>query len=159
MPQKISPFLWFDTEAEQAAEFYVSLFDDSRIVSVSRYPEGGPMPAGQALGVSFVLEGLEFQALNGGPGHPFTDAVSLFTRAETQAEIDRLWDALTADGGEPGPCGWLTDRFGLKWQIVPPLLAELLADPDPAKAAATLDAMMRMSKLDLAALQAAHDAA
>ncbi len=159
MTQKISPFLWFDTEAEQAAEFYVSLFDDSRIVSVSRYPDGGPMPAGQALGVSFVLEGLEFQALNGGPGHPFTDAISLFTRAETQAEIDRLWDALTADGGEPGPCGWLTDRFGLKWQIVPPLLAELLADPDPAKAAATLDVMMRMSKLDLAALQAAHDEA
>ena len=159
MTQKITPFLWFDSEAEEAAEFYVSVFDDSRIVSVSRYPEGAPLPAGTALGVSFVLEGLEFQALNGGPGHPFTDAISLFTRADTQAEIDRLWEALTADGGSPGPCGWLTDRFGLSWQIVPQLLGDLLGGPDPDKAAATMQAMMQMSKLDLAALQAAADAA
>ena len=158
MSQKISTFLWYDTEAEQAAEFYVSLFDDSRILNVTRYPEGSPMPGGVALGVEFVLAGIEYQALNGGPGHPFTDAVSMFTRADDQAEIDRLWNAFTADGGEPGPCGWVKDRFGLWWQVVPPILNVLLADPDPAKASATLQAMLTMSKLDIAELRAAHDA-
>jgi predicted 3-demethylubiquinone-9 3-methyltransferase (glyoxalase superfamily) len=155
--QKISPFLWFDHQAEEAANFYVSVFENSRVVNVSRYGEGAPAPAGSAMSVSFVLEGLEFQALNAGPQYTFTEAISFLVDVGTQDEIDRLWDALTSDGGEPGQCGWLKDRFGLSWQIVPPILGQLLADPDPAKAGRVMQAMLSMNKLDIAGLQAAHD--
>ncbi|NTW39712.1 MAG: VOC family protein [Cellulomonadaceae bacterium] len=152
--QSISPFLWFDSQAEEAAEFYVSLFPGSRVLNVSRYPENAPGEVGKAMGVSFVLDGLELQALNGGPAYTFTEAISLFVRVETQAEIDRLWDALT-DGGEPGQCGWLKDRYGLSWQVVPPVLGELLGHPDAAAAGRVMQAMMGMSKIDIAALEAA----
>jgi predicted 3-demethylubiquinone-9 3-methyltransferase (glyoxalase superfamily) len=154
---KISPFLWFTDQAEEAAEFYVSLFPNSRVTNVSRYPEGSGPLSGTALAVSFELDGVDFQAMNGGPGHPFTDAISLFVYVESQADIDRLWDALISDGGAPSRCGWLLDRWGVSWQIVPPLLGELLSDPDPEKAGRTMQAMMGMSKLDMSALQAAHD--
>jgi predicted 3-demethylubiquinone-9 3-methyltransferase (glyoxalase superfamily) len=151
----ISPFLWFDDAAEEAAEFYVSLFPDSRIVSVGRYPEGSPLPAGTAMSVSFVLDGLEVQAMNAGAGPSFTEAVSFFVQVETQDEIDRYWDALTADGGEPGQCGWLKDRWGLSWQIVPPLLGRLLSDPDAARAGRVMQAMLGMKKLVIADLESA----
>jgi predicted 3-demethylubiquinone-9 3-methyltransferase (glyoxalase superfamily) len=156
--QKISPFLWFDTQAEEAAHFYVSVFRNSEILDVSRYPEGSPYPAGTAMVVSFVLDGLEFEALNGGPEFHFTEAISLSVAAETQEEIDELWETLTSEGGEPGPCGWLKDRYGLSWQIVPPILGELLGDADRAKAGRVMQAMMAMGKIDIAALRAAYDA-
>lgn len=152
---RISPFLWFDTQAEEAAEFYVSVFKNSEILGVSRYGEGAPRPAGSAISVTFVLDGLEFQALNGGPEFHFTEAVSFFVSAATQAEIDDLWEKLT-DGGEPGRCGWLKDRFGLSWQVVPPVLGELLGDPDPVKSGRVIQAMLGMGKLDIAGLRAAH---
>lgn len=151
----ISPFLWFDTQAEEAANFYVSLFPDSRIVNISRYPEGGPMPAGTALGVDFVLDGVNFQALNAGPVYQFTEAISFFVRAETQEKIDYYWDALTSDGGEPGQCGWLKDRWGLSWQIVPPVLGELMGGADQARAGRVMQAMMAMKKLVIADLEEA----
>ena len=154
---QISPFLWFDTQAEEAAEFYVSVFKNSEILGVSRYGEGAPRPAGSAISVTFVLDGLEFQALNGGPEFTFTEAVSFFVNAATQAEIDDLWEKLT-DGGEPGRCGWLTDKYGLSWQVVPPVLGELLGDPDPVKSGRVMQAMLGMGKLDIAALRAAHAA-
>lgn len=155
---RISPFLWFDTQAEEAAEFYVSVFKNSEILGVSRYGEGAPRPAGSAISVTFVLDGLEFQALNGGPEFRFTEAVSFFVSAATQAEIDDLWKKLT-DGGEPGRCGWLKDRFGLSWQVVPPVLGELLGDPDPVKSGRVMQAMLGMGKLDIAGLRAAHASA
>jgi predicted 3-demethylubiquinone-9 3-methyltransferase (glyoxalase superfamily) len=155
--QKITPFLWFDDQAEEAATFYVSIFKDSWIQSVSRYGEGGPGPAGSAMSVSFTLDGLEFQALNGGPVYAFTEAISLFVSAPTQHEVDHLWEKLTSDGGEPGRCGWLKDRYGLSWQVVPPNLGELLGDPDPDRSSRVMQAMMGMGKIDIAALQAAHD--
>ncbi|MDQ1609909.1 MAG: hypothetical protein QOE16_2641 [Microbacteriaceae bacterium] len=155
--QKISPFLWFDNQAEEAAEHYVSIFKNSRIVSVSRYGEGAPAPAGTAMSVTFELDGLEFQALNAGPMFTFTEAISFFVNAETQEEIDDLWEKLTSGGGEPGQCGWLKDKFGLSWQIVPPVLGELLSDPDPARSGRAMQAMLGMSKLDIAALTAAAD--
>ena len=157
--QKISPFLWFDDQAEEAAEFYVSLFKNSKITNVSRYAEGAPFPAGTAMAVSFVLDGVEFQALNGGPVYKFTEAFSMFVRADTQEEIDELWDKLTSEGGEPGQCGWLKDRYGLSWQIVPPVLGQLLSDPDAVKAGRVMQAMLQMRKLDIAQLQAAAEAA
>ena len=155
---KISPFLWFDDQAEEAANFYVSIFKNSAILNVSRYGEGGPSPAGTAMSVSFELDGLEIQALNGGPHFTFTEAISLFVNAETQDEIDDLWEKLTSGGGEPSQCGWLKDKYGLSWQIVPPVLGELLSDPDPAKAGRVLQAMLGMSKIDIAGLRAAYDA-
>ena len=155
--QKITPFLWFDDQAEEAADFYVSVFRNSWVMSVSRYPEGGPGPPGAAMSVTFTLDGLEFQALNGGPLYSFTEAISLFVNAPTQDEIDHLWKELTSGGGEPGQCGWLKDRYGLSWQIVPPVLGELLGDPDPEKASRVMQAMFEMTKIDIAALQAAHD--
>ncbi|WP_150309012.1 VOC family protein [Planctomonas psychrotolerans] len=155
--QSISPFLWFDGQAEEAAMFYVSVFDNSAITGVSRYGEGAPMPAGTALTVDFTLDGLEFHALNGGPQHSFTEAVSFSVVAESQERIDYFWSALTADGGEPGRCGWLTDRFGLSWQVVPPVVTELLTDSDPQRAARVTEALMRMSKIDIAQLVAARD--
>lgn len=154
----ISPFLWFDDQAEEAAAFYVSVFKNSRILSVARYPEGSPGPAGTAMTVSFVLDGLEFQALNGGPQYTFTEAVSFVVKAESQEEINLLWEKLTA-GGSPGQCGWLKDRFGLSWQIVPPVLVELLDDPDPARSSRVMQAMLQMGRLDIAALRSAADRA
>jgi predicted 3-demethylubiquinone-9 3-methyltransferase (glyoxalase superfamily) len=155
--QKISPFLWFDSQAEEAAKFYVSLFDNSEILSVSRYGEGAPVPAGTVMSVSFVLEGVEFEALNGGPLYAFSEAISFYVKAETQQEIDKYWDALTA-GGEPGQCGWLKDKFGLSWQVVPPLLGELLGDRDPVKAGKVMQAMLQMKKIDIEELRAAYEA-
>ena len=155
----ISPFLWFDTQAEEAAEFYVSVFDNSRILNVSRYPEGSPYPAGTAMVVQFELEGLAFQALNAGPMFHFTEAISFWVNAETQERIDFYWNTLTADGGEESQCGWLKDKFGLSWQIVPPIMGVLMGDSDREAASRTMQAMMTMRKLDIAALQAAHDAA
>ncbi|WP_034609265.1 VOC family protein [Cellulomonas sp. URHD0024] len=155
----ITPFLWFDDEAEQAAERYVSLFPNSRIVEVARYGEGGPQPAGTAFNVTFVLDGLEIQALNGGPGHPHSDAFSLQIVVPDQQECDRLWDALLADGGMPSQCGWLIDRWGLSWQVIPEALPALLADPDPARAHRALTAMFTMAKIDVATLYAAADRA
>ncbi|HSX02887.1 MAG TPA: VOC family protein [Candidatus Saccharimonadia bacterium] len=155
--QKITPFLWFDTQAEEAMEFYCAIFKNSRIVTVSRYGEAGPGPAGSVMTGVFELEGQQFMALNGGPQFKFTEAVSFSVGCQTQAEIDELWSKLTADGGEESQCGWLKDRFGLSWQIVPTQLGELMADPDPARAGRVMQAMLQMKKLDLAALQAAAD--
>jgi predicted 3-demethylubiquinone-9 3-methyltransferase (glyoxalase superfamily) len=153
----ITPCLWFDGKAEEAAEFYVSVFPNSEIRSVSRYGEGAPMPAGTALVVDFVIDGVPFQALNGGSQFVFSEAISLVVDAPTQAEIDRYWELLTADGGEPSMCGWLKDKYGLSWQIVPPILGELMSDPDEEKAGRVMQAMLQMRKLDIAALQAAYD--
>ncbi len=155
---KIHPFLWFDDQAEEAASFYVSIVKNSSILDVSRYGEGAPVPAGSAMSVSFVLDGLELQALNGGPQFTFTEAISLFVTAQTQDEVDDLWEKLTSGGGEPGQCGWLKDRYGLSWQIVPPVLFELLGDPDPDRSSRVMQAMLGMGKLDIAALRAARDA-
>ncbi|MFT4038782.1 MAG: VOC family protein [Thermomicrobiales bacterium] len=153
MRQSITPFLWFDDAAEAAAAFYCSVFPDSRITDVARMGEGGP-----ALTVAFTLDGQDFVAMNGGPIHPFTEAVSFVIDCETQQDVDRYWEALTAGGGVPGDCGWLRDRYGLAWQVVPRRLPELLTDPDPARAARALQAMMTMHKIDIAALDAAADA-
>jgi predicted 3-demethylubiquinone-9 3-methyltransferase (glyoxalase superfamily) len=155
----ISPFLWFDTQAEEAAALYISLFPNSQLTNISRYPEGGPMPAGTALGVSFVLDGLAIQALNAGPQYQFTEAISFFVSVETQGEVDRYWDALTADGGEPGRCGWLKDRFGLSWQIVPTALGSFLGSSDSAGAGRAMKAMMGMSKLVISELEDAFNSA
>jgi predicted 3-demethylubiquinone-9 3-methyltransferase (glyoxalase superfamily) len=156
--QKITTFLWFDKEAEQAADYYVSLFPDSRVTAVTRYNDAGPGPAGSVMTVSFQLAGQEFIACNAGPGHPFTDAISLMIDCETQAEVDTLWEQLTADGGEPGPCGWCKDRYGLSWQVVPDGFLQLIADPDPGRARRAMQAMLQMQKLDLEALRRAVDA-
>jgi predicted 3-demethylubiquinone-9 3-methyltransferase (glyoxalase superfamily) len=150
--QKISPFLWFDHEAEEAANFYVSLFEDAKITDISRYPEGSPGPAGQVMTVSFQLAGQEFTALNGGPEFTFSEAISFFVHCKDQDEVDRLWAQLT-EGGAPGQCGWLTDRFGLSWQIVPDRLSELLADPDPERAKRAMQAMLQMQKIEIKALE------
>jgi predicted 3-demethylubiquinone-9 3-methyltransferase (glyoxalase superfamily) len=151
---KITPWLWFDTEAEEAATFYTSIFKNSRILDVSRYGEGGPRPAGMAMTVSFELEGEQFTALNGGPEFTFTEAISFQVSCEGQEEVDSFWNRLS-DGGEEGPCGWLKDRYGLSWQIVPTRLPELLGDPDPGRAQRAMQAMMAMKKIDIAALEAA----
>jgi predicted 3-demethylubiquinone-9 3-methyltransferase (glyoxalase superfamily) len=156
--QKISPFLWFDGQAEEAANFYVSIFKNSEIRTVSRYGEGAPRPAGSAMSVTFTLDGVEFQALNGGPEFTFSEAISFFVRAETQDEIDDLWDKLKSGGGEAGQCGWLKDRYGLSWQIIPPVLYELLGDPDPDRSGRVMKAMFAMTKIDIATLREASDA-
>lgn len=155
---KIAPCLWFNGEAEEAARFYVSLFPESEIVSVSRYGNGGPFPAGTALMVEFSLGGQRFQALNGGPQFTPSEAMSLSIKAKDAAEVDHFWNALTADGGKESQCGWLKDRFGVSWQVVPEGLGTLLGDPDPARAKKAVQAMMQMKKLDLAAMRAAADA-
>jgi predicted 3-demethylubiquinone-9 3-methyltransferase (glyoxalase superfamily) len=154
--QKIKTFLWYDSQAEQAAELYTSLFKNSRILNVARFGEGGPGPAGSAMTVNFELDGQEFIALNGGPMFQFTEAVSLLVGCENQKEVDDLWNKLTADGGEESMCGWLKDRFGLSWQIIPTALWGLMGDPDPAKAARVTQAMLQMKKIDIAALERAH---
>jgi predicted 3-demethylubiquinone-9 3-methyltransferase (glyoxalase superfamily) len=156
---KIAPCLWFDGQAEEAANFYVSLFPDSAILAVSHYGEGAPFPAGTALMVEFQLAGQRFQALNGGPHYKFTEAVSLSIACKDAADVDRYWDSLSGDGGSEGPCGWLKDRFGVSWQVVPDGLGALIADPDRDCARRAMQAMMGMKKLDLAAMRAAAEAA
>jgi predicted 3-demethylubiquinone-9 3-methyltransferase (glyoxalase superfamily) len=153
----ISTFLWFARNAEAAAEFYTTLFPGSRIAGISRWGDGGPVPKGSAMTVAFELAGHRITAINGGPHYTLTPAVSLVVSCETQDEIDAYWDALIADGGKPSRCGWLIDRFGLSWQVVPAALGELLTGADPAKAARVGQALMTMGKLDLAALRRAHD--
>jgi predicted 3-demethylubiquinone-9 3-methyltransferase (glyoxalase superfamily) len=156
--QTITTCLWFDTEAEEAANFYVSVFKNSQVRNVSRYGEAGPRPAGMVMTVDFELDGQQFIALNGGPEFSFTEAVSLQVNCETQEEVDRYWSVLS-EGGEEGPCGWLKDRYGLSWQIIPIALTELINDPDTAKAQRVMAAMLQMKKIDIAALQAAAEAA
>jgi len=154
---KVTPFLWFDGQAEEAATLYCSLFPNSKVGAVARYGPNSPGPEGSAMTVSFELDGLPVTALNGGPNYRFTEAFSLSVSCEDQAEVDRYWSALTANGGEEGPCGWLKDRFGLSWQIVPKALPQLLGDPDRARAGRAMQAMLKMRKLDIAQLRTAAD--
>ncbi len=156
MQQKIVPNLWFDTEAEAAAEFYTTVFRDSRILNVTHYNEAGPRPAGMVMTVEFELNGQRFVAINGGSQFSFNEALSLAIECETQEEIDHYWDSLS-EGGEEGPCGWLKDRYGLSWQVAPTGIGELFADPDPARAERAMKAMLAMGKLDIAALHRAAD--
>jgi predicted 3-demethylubiquinone-9 3-methyltransferase (glyoxalase superfamily) len=158
MRQKITPNLWFDTEAEDAARHYVSIFPDSKIVAITHYTEAGPREAGMVLTVEFELAGERFTAINGGSQFTFDEAVSFSITCENQAEIDYFWDKLSA-GGSEGPCGWCKDRFGLSWQVVPDGMAELFADPDPQRARRAMEAMLQMGKLDLDAMRAAADGA
>ena len=157
--QRITPFLWFDNNAEEAMNFYVSLFPDSKILDVQRYPEGAPGLAGTVMAATFQLAGQEFMVLNGGPQFKFNESISLFINCETQAEVDRLWNALIADGGEESMCGWLKDKYGLSWQIIPTALSRLLGDPNPARAQAAMQAMLQMQKIVIADLEAAANAA
>jgi len=150
----ITPFLWFDDQAEEAAQLYTSIFADARILNVSRYGEAGPGTPGAVMTVEFELEGQRFIALNGGPNYTFTEAVSFSVGCETQEEVDRFWDALS-EGGEEGPCGWLKDRFGLSWQIVPSALPRLLGDPDRENANRAMHAMLGMKKLEIAEIERA----
>ncbi|NUS05336.1 MAG: VOC family protein [Nonomuraea sp.] len=152
--QKITTYLWFDDQAEEAAEFYTSLFEGSRVLDVQRYGEGGPGPAGQAMMVTFELAGQRFLALNGGPRYTFTEAISLYVDCTTQEEVDDLWTKLT-EGGEESQCGWLKDRYGLSWQIVPRALQELMSVPDPAAAQRVVQAMLGMQKIDIRGLEEA----
>jgi predicted 3-demethylubiquinone-9 3-methyltransferase (glyoxalase superfamily) len=154
---KITPFLTFNDQAEEAMNFYVSIFRNSKILSVSRYGEGGPGPKGAVMTGTFELDGQEFMALNGGPSFTFSEGISLFVNCETQEEVDELWDKLS-EGGEKGPCGWLKDKFGVSWQIIPSALGEMLSDPDPAKAQRAMQAMLQMSKIDIQKLKDARDA-
>ncbi len=151
---KITPFLWFDSAAEEAARFYVSVFPNSRIGAIAHYGAAGPGPAGSVMTVEFELDGKSFVALNGGPIFKFTEAVSFVVDCASQDEVDAYWEKLS-DGGQPGPCGWLKDRYGLSWQIVPTALPALLTDPDPARGQRVMAAMLQMQKLDIAALEAA----
>jgi predicted 3-demethylubiquinone-9 3-methyltransferase (glyoxalase superfamily) len=150
--KKITPFLWFDTQAEEAMNFYVSVFKNARVLGVT------PGPNGIAQSVNFELEGQEFIGLNAGPQFKFNEAISFLVDCETQAEVDALWNKLTADGGEESMCGWLKDKYGLSWQIIPNALGRLLSDPDPEKAGRVLQAMLKMNKIDIQVLQDAHDA-
>ncbi len=154
--QKIKPFLWFDDRAEEAANFYVSVFKHSKVTGISRYGEDEPGTPGTVMTASFELEGLQFIALNGGPHFTFTPAISFFVNCVTQAEVDELWEKLSA-GGETSQCGWLKDKFGVSWQIVPEALGELMSDPDDAKSDRVMQAMLRMTKIDIAGLQRAYD--
>jgi len=149
--QKITPFLWFDGQAEEAMNYYISIFKNSKVLSLNRAGEGGPV-----ISVTFQLDGQQFQALNGGPQFKFTEAVSLFVNCETQEEVDELWEKLSA-GGEKSRCGWLKDKYGLSWQIIPTILGKLLNDPDPARAQRVLGAMLQMSKIDIKTLQLAYE--
>jgi predicted 3-demethylubiquinone-9 3-methyltransferase (glyoxalase superfamily) len=158
MKQKIVPNLWFDTESEEAAKFYTEVFEDSRIVNVTHYTEAGPRPAGEVMTVEFELQGQRFVAINGGPQFKFDEAVSFEIKCEDQEEIDYYWERLGA-GGEEGPCGWLKDRYGLSWQVVPTGIDELFADPDKGRAERAMRAMLEMKKIDVAALRSAADGA
>jgi predicted 3-demethylubiquinone-9 3-methyltransferase (glyoxalase superfamily) len=154
--QKITPFLWFDGNAEEAANFYISIFKNSKMGKISRYGDAGPGPKGSAMSVTFQLEGEEFYALNGGPQFKFTPAISFFVNCETQQELDDLWEKLSA-GGRTDRCGWLQDKFGLSWQIIPSVLGQLLGDKDPQRAKRAMQAMLQMTKLDIKKLQQAAD--
>jgi len=154
--KKITPCLWFDGKAEEAAQFYVSVFKRGRIRSVAHFGEGAPAPKGSVMTVSFQIEGQDFLALNGGPHFTFTPAISFIVDCKTQKEVDELWETLTADGGEESQCAWLKDKFGVSWQIVPRLLVKLLRDKDAAKAKRVLQAMLQMKKIDIAALKKAY---
>jgi predicted 3-demethylubiquinone-9 3-methyltransferase (glyoxalase superfamily) len=156
MQKKITTFLTFDGKAEEAVNFYVSIFDDSRIVSSNRYGEAGPAPAGTFMSANFELAGQEFIALNGGPSFTFSQGISLFVDCETQQEVDELWEKLS-EGGEKGPCGWLTDKFGVSWQVIPRALGELLNDPDPEKSKRVMEAMLQMSKIEIEGLRKAYE--
>ena len=156
MQQKIIPNLWFDTQAEEAAGFYTSVFPHSRIVHVAHYTEAGPRPAGMVLTVEFELDGQRFVGINGGPQFTFDEAVSFQINCEDQQEIDYYWERLS-EGGQEGPCGWLKDRYGLSWQVVPTGMEELFNDPDPTRAQRAMAAMLQMGKLDIAALRSAAD--
>ena len=149
--KKITPFLWFDNKAEEAMNFYVSVFKNARVLSVT------PGPNGIAQSVTFELVGQEFMALNAGPQFKFNEAISFFVNCKTQAEVDELWEKLTADGGEESRCGWLKDKYGLSWQIIPTALGELMSDPDPEKAGRVVQAMLKMNKIDVKTLQQAYD--
>jgi predicted 3-demethylubiquinone-9 3-methyltransferase (glyoxalase superfamily) len=156
VPQKIVTNLWFDTEAEEAAEFYTSLFENSRTVNVSRYPEGAPREAGMVMTVEFELDGQRFVAINGGPEFTFDEAISLQISCEDQDEVDYFWERLT-DGGEESQCGWLKDRYGLSWQVIPKGMEEIFSDPDPERARRATQAMLGMRRLDIAALRSAAE--
>ena len=153
--QKITTFLWFDNQAEEAAKLYVSLFKNSKIGSISRYGDARPGPKGSVMMVNFQLDGQEFMALNGGPQFKFTPAISLFVNCETQQEVDELWDKLS-EGGRKDRCGWLTDKYGVSWQIIPTALGKLMGDRDPEKSKRVMKAMLQMDKIDIAALERAH---
>lgn len=157
--KNITPFLWFDDQAEEAINFYISVFPNSRLLNLTRLGDDAPGPKGKVMTATFELNGRQFMALNGGPqDFHFSEAISFFVDCETQAEVDDLWEKLT-DGGEPGPCGWLKDKYGLSWQIVPKALGEMLGDPDPARAGRVMQAMLKMSKIDIAGLRQAYEAA
>jgi predicted 3-demethylubiquinone-9 3-methyltransferase (glyoxalase superfamily) len=157
--QKITTYLWFNDDAEEAVEFYTSVFPDSRITNIARWGEGGPGPQGAVLNIVFELAGQRFIALNGGPQFKFTPAISLFVSCESQAEVDELWAKLLAGGGKPNRCGWLDDRYGLSWQVIPSALMELMSDPDPTVSGRVARAMMGMQKIDIATLRRARLAA
>lgn len=154
--QKITPFLWFDTQAEEAATFYVSVFRNSRLGKVTRYGEAGPGPKGSAMTVQFTLEGQDFIALNGGPHFKFTEAISFSVDCKTQEEVDAFWSKLIEGGGKESRCGWLKDKYGLSWQIVPTVLGQMMGDPDPEQAKRVMKAMLQMRKIDIAALERAY---
>ena len=154
--QKITPFLWFDGQAEEAMNFYISIFKNSKVVSVNRYGEAGPGPKGTVMTASFLLEGQEFVALNGGPQFTFSPAISFVVNSETQEEVDKFWEKLSA-GGEQHQCGWLKDKYGVSWQIVPTVLIEMLNDPDPVKSGRVMKAMLQMNKIDIAGLKRAYE--
>ena len=156
--QRITPFLWFDSQAEEAMNFYVSIFKNSKVGHVTRYGDAGPGPKGTVMSATFQLEGQDFMALNGGPHFHFTPAISMFVNCETQEEVDALWEKLSA-GGKKDRCGWLTDKFGLSWQIIPSALGRLTGDKNPAKANSVMKAMLQMSKIDVKLLQEAYDRA
>jgi predicted 3-demethylubiquinone-9 3-methyltransferase (glyoxalase superfamily) len=154
--QKITPFIMFNDQTEEAVNLYVSLFKNSKVVSMNRYGEGGPGPKGSVISATFVLDGQEFMAFNGGPHFSFSEGISLFVNCETQAEVDALWEKLS-EGGEKGQCGWLKDRFGVSWQIIPAALGQLMGDKDPQKARNVTQAMLKMTKIDIAGLRRAYE--
>lgn len=154
--QKITPFLWFDDKAEEAMNFYVSIFNNSKVVSVTRYGDAGPGPKGTVMTAAFQLEGQEFVALNGGPQFKFTEAISFVVNCETQEEVDKFWKKLS-EGGEKSRCGWLTDKYGLSWQVVPTVLEEMLQDKDPEKSQRVMKAMLQMDKMDIKTLKQAYE--
>ena len=155
---KITPFLWFDDKAEEAMNFYVSIFKNSKVGSVTRYGDAGPGPKGTVMSARFQLDGQDFFALNGGPLFKFTEAISFFVNCETQEEVDELWEKLTAGGGTPQRCGWLKDKYGLSWQIIPKALGEMLGDKDPKKSQRVMQAMLQMNKIDIQRLKEAYGA-
>ena len=154
--QKITPFLWFNDNAEEAMKFYTSIFKNSKIGSVSRYGEAGPGPKGTVMVGTFQLEGQEFMALNGGPTFTFTEAISFLVDCKTQQEVDELWEKLSA-GGKTGQCGWLKDKYGVSWQIIPTVLGEMMSGPDPVRSKRVMEAMLKMNKIDIAGLKKAYE--